>query len=123
MAKKTKKINKKTIKKAPKKVTKPVSSFGVIPLGDRVLVKPMEALMERSPSGIIIPDSATKEKAGRGKVVAVGEGRRADNGNLIAPRVKVGDVVMFSKYGYDEITVENTEYYIVNEPSILAIIK
>jgi len=131
MAKKTKKISKKPVKKArsissgqaAKKVTKPVSSFGVIPLGDRVLVKPIEMGVERSPSGIIIPDSGNKEKAGRGKVVAIGEGRRTDGGALVPPRVSIGDVVMFSKYGFDEITVDDVEYYIVNEPSILAIIK
>lgn len=123
MTRKSKKTNKKSVKKTTKKVTKPASSFGVIPLGERVLVKPQEDVLERTPSGIIIPDSAAKEKAGRGKVVAIGEGRRTETGALIPLRVSVGDTIMFSKYGFEEVTIDDQEYYIVSEPSILAIIK
>jgi chaperonin GroES len=101
----------------------PKSSFKVQPLGDRIVVKPEAAMDERSPSGIIIPDSARKEKPERGVVVAVGEGRRNERGDLLAIRVKVGDTVMFSKYGYDEVKIEEEDYYIVSEPNILAIIK
>ena len=95
----------------------------VMPLADRVLVKPEEAEQEKRVSGIIIPDTAHKEKPERGKVVAVGEGKRNDNGQLMPLRVKVGDTVMFSKYGFDEVKIDDEDYYIVSESSILAIIK
>ena len=94
----------------------------VRPLGERILVKPEEESMEKSPSGIIIPDTARKEKPERGEVVAVGEGRRTDKGEVIPPRVKVGDIVMFSKYGFDEVTIDEEDYYIVTEANILAVI-
>ncbi len=93
------------------------------PLGDRVLVRPESAADEKSPSGIIIPDTARKEKPERGEVVAVGEGKRTEKNELVPLRVNVGDTVMFSKYGFDEVKIENEEFYIVSESSILAIIK
>jgi len=96
----------------------------VMPLGDRVLVKPTDAAEEQTlASGIIIPDTAKKEKPETGKVVAVGQGKRGDDNELIPMSVKVGDTVMFSKYGYDEVKIEDEEYYIVSESNILAIIK
>lgn len=93
------------------------------PLADRILVKPEESSVEKSPSGIIIPDTAHKEKPERGEVIAVGEGKRNEKGDILPLRVKVGDTVMFSKYGYDEVKIGDEEYYIVNESNILAIIK
>lgn len=122
--KNTKKVVKKSVKKAIAKKTTLTkkSAFGVMPLGDRVMVKPVEDTDVRSPSGIIIPDSSKKEKPSRGKVVAVGEGRRTDDGTLVPLRVSIGDTVMFSKYGFDELTIGDTEYFIVSEASILAII-
>ncbi|MBI2612424.1 co-chaperone GroES [Candidatus Kaiserbacteria bacterium] len=95
----------------------------VTPIGDRVLVKPFEADDEKSPAGIIIPDTAQKEKPERGKVVAVGEGKRGDDNELIPVSVKVGDTVIFSKYGYDEVKIGDEDYYIISESNILAIIK
>lgn len=95
----------------------------VVPLADRVLVKPEEAADEKSPSGIIIPDTAKKEKPEQGKVIAVGEGKRTDKGEVLPLRVKVGDTIVFSKYGYDEVTIDDEEYYIVNEANILAVMK
>lgn len=95
----------------------------VLPLADRVLVKPEGAESEKRASGIYIPETAQKEKPERGEVVAVGEGKRNDNGQLIPLRVKVGDTVMFSKYGFDEVKIDDEEYFIVSESSILAIIK
>ena len=95
----------------------------VVPLGDRVLVRPaIEIDSEKTKSGILIPDTVQKEKPAEGEVVAIGEGKY-DGGNLIPLRVKVGDRVMFSKYGYDELKVDGKEYYIVKEENILAIIK
>lgn len=89
------------------------------PAGDRVLVKPEEAKDERSPAGIIIPDTARKEKPERGTIVAVGEGKRTDKGDVLPMRYKVGDKVMFSKYGYDELTIDDVEYYVISESNIL----
>ena len=93
------------------------------PLGDRVLVKPEEVEDKKSPGGIIIPDNAQKEKPERGRVVAVGPGKRGDDNELVPVSVRVGDRVMFSKYGYDEIKIDDEEYYIVSEANILGVIK
>ena len=106
-----------------KKNEKKDGSVGIMPLGDRVLVKPLEADDERSPSGIIIPDTARKEKPERGEVIAVGPGKRGDDNEVIPVSVKVGDTVVFSKYGYDEVSVDDEEYYIVSESNILAVIR
>lgn len=89
------------------------------PLGDRVLVRPEEMADEKSPSGIIIPDTAQKEKPETGIVVAVGPGKPGDDNEIIPVSVKVGDKVMFSKYGFDEITINDVEYYVISESSIL----
>src|SRR3972149_5589426 len=91
------------------------------PLGDRVLVKPISP-ETKTKSGIIIPETADKEKPDQGEVVAVGAGRFED-GKLIPMRVAPGDTVIFSKYSPDEIKVEGEEYYILREENILAIIK
>lgn len=87
----------------------------VTPLGDRVLVDPIVA-DETSPSGIIIPDTANKEKPKQGTVVAVGELEDVTN-------VKVGDTVLFSDYGYDEVKTDGHEYYIIQSKNLLAVIK
>ncbi|HEY4496232.1 MAG TPA: co-chaperone GroES [Candidatus Paceibacterota bacterium] len=96
----------------------------IIPLGDRVLIKPIvtDELSQKTDSGIIIPDTVSKEKPEQGKVIAVGEGRYED-GKLVKPRVKEGDRVLFSKYGYDEVKVDDEELFIIKEENILAIIK
>jgi len=93
------------------------------PSADRVLVKPLEDAGDMSPSGIIIPDTASKEKPERGKVVAVGEGKRNDSGEIVPVRFRVGDIVMFSKYGYDEVKIDDEEYYVVSENNILGVFK
>ena len=95
----------------------------IFPLGDRVLVKPIATdELAKTDSGIIIPDTVSKEKPEQGKVMAGGEGRYED-GKLIKPRVKEGDRVLFSKYGYDEVKVDEEELFIIKEENILAIIK
>ncbi len=99
---------------------------GVIPLGDRVLLKPLSAEErgKKLPSGIIIPDTVDKEKPEQGKILAVGPGKWNEDGDARIPlSVKVGDTVVFSKYGYDEVKVDGEEYYIVSENNILAVIK
>ncbi len=96
--------------------------FSIIPLGDRIVVKPVNKdEMAKSPSGIIIPDSASKEKPARGTAVAVGPGKY-ENGALQPMTVSVGNTVLFSKYGYDEVKVDDEEYYILSESSVLGII-
>ncbi|MBL7045688.1 MAG: co-chaperone GroES [Parcubacteria group bacterium] len=102
-----------------------VKKTTITPLSDRVLVKPLglEDTERKLPSGIIIPDTVDKEKPEQGKVVAVGVGKHDDNGNLIPVGVKVGDRVVFAKYGYEEIKVDGEEYYILREEQILAVIK
>lgn len=95
----------------------------IIPLSDRVLIKELnqEEKDRKTNSGIIIPDSVHEDKGSKkGKVVAVGDGKYED-GKLIPMKVKIGDVVLFS-WG-DEIKIDGEEYQIVNESSILAIIK
>ena len=95
--------------------------LSIIPLGSKVLVEPMSA-DETTASGIILPDTVDKDKPEQGKVVAVGEGR-FDDGVRVPMTVKKGDMVVFSKYGYDEVKIEEKEYYIIEEDKILAIIK
>ncbi|MBC7320853.1 co-chaperone GroES [bacterium] len=91
------------------------------PLGDRVLVKPI-AVEERTKSGIVLPDTA-KEKPQQGKVLAVGQGRLLDNGQLVPLQVKEGDKVLYSKYAGTEVKIENEEYLILSERDILAIVE
>ena len=91
------------------------------PLGDRVIVKP-EAKEEKTTSfGIIIPESVDKERPAKGTVVAVGPGKTED-GKVLPMNVKVGQQVLFSKYGYDEVKMEGQDYFILAESSILAVI-
>jgi chaperonin GroES len=90
------------------------------PLGDRVLVKPLEE-KEISKGGIIIPDSA-KEKPQEAQVVALGTGKRDDDGKLVEFTVKVGDKVLVSKYGGTEVKVDGESYTIMREDDILGII-
>lgn len=90
------------------------------PLGDRVLVRPLENL-EKSKSGIVLPDTA-KEKPQEGEVLAIGSGKYVE-GKLVPLDLKKGDKVLFSKYGGDEIKVEGEELKILPESDILAIIE
>ena len=94
------------------------------PLGDRVIVRPLTdaELGTVSASGIIIPETAKKEKPEQGIVIAAGPGKWDDDGEKRIPmEVKAGDRVVFSKYGYDEVKFDNKEYFIVSESSILGI--
>jgi len=92
------------------------------PLSNHVFIEPVEE-DKTTESGIVIPDTADKEKPMKGKVIAVGEGKRDENGKLIPMSVKVGDVVLFKKYGPDEIEVDGKEYLVGEETDILAIIE
>ena len=115
---KPKKVNKKTGDKI-----KNQSNFKIRPLGDRILLKPLtEDEMNTTVSGIIIPDTISKEKPEQGTVIAVGEGRW-DDGKRVPMSIKVGDKVVFSRYGYEEVKLDGEEYYILKEENILAIIR
>lgn len=90
------------------------------PLGDRVVIEPISK-EETTASGIVLPDTA-KEKPQEGRVVAVGSGRVADNGERIPLEVKEGDKVIFSKYAGTEVKIDNKELLVMRESDILAII-
>jgi chaperonin GroES len=90
------------------------------PIGERVIVKPA-AKEEVTKSGIVIPDTA-KEKPQEGTIIAVGSGRLLDNGNRAALEVKVGDHVLFAKYGGTEFKLDNEEFLVLKESDILAVI-
>lgn len=95
------------------------TKLNIQPLGDRVIVKPLEQ-KEVKKGGIIIPDTA-KEKPQEGEIVAVGKGRTED-GKLVPMEVKVGDRVLYGKYAGTEIKINDEEYLIMKEEDILAII-
>ena len=90
------------------------------PLGDRLVVKRLEK-EQVTASGIVLPETA-KEKPDEGEVVAVGPGRLNDNGERAALEVKVGDKILFTKYGPSEVKVDGEELLILNEADVLAII-
>jgi len=96
-------------------------SLKLKPLGDRVIIQPSDDDVEKSPGGIYIPDTA-KEKPQKGKVVAVGSGRTTDEGNTIKMSVKVNDIVIYSKYSGTEYSENSTDFLIVKESDILAIV-
>lgn len=100
-----------------------MSKINIRPLGDRVLVEPVDANTEKTKSGIIIPDTISKEKSEQGKIIAVGEGKRNEEGKLVPMNVKKGQRIIFSKYGPDEIKVDGQEYFIISESNILAVIE
>ena len=91
------------------------------PLGDKILVKRLEA-ESKTKSGIVLPDAA-KEKPRRGKVLAVGDGKRTDKGERVAVGVKKGDEVIFASYAGTEIKLDNEEVMIMSEDDILAIVE
>ncbi len=90
------------------------------PLGDRVVVEPLEQ-DERTESGLFIPETA-KEKPQKGKIIAVGDGRRDEQGNRIPMDVKVGETILFAKYGGTEVKMESSKILILKESDILAVL-
>lgn len=91
----------------------------ISPLADRVVIEPIEE-DETSASGIVIPDTASKERPQKGKVLAVGPGKLGDDNERVKPEIKVGDTVLFSKYGPTEVKVDGKEVLIASESDILA---
>jgi chaperonin GroES len=92
------------------------------PLADRLIVKRLEKLEEKSAGGIIIPDTA-KEKPQQGQVVAVGKGKTGDDGKLIPPDVKAGDRILFGKYSGSEIVIDGEEVLIMREDDVLGVVE
>jgi len=90
------------------------------PVGDRIVVKPLAA-EEKTKSGLIVPDAA-KEKPQEGKVIAVGKGKLLDDGDLKKLEVKVGERIVYGKYSGSEVRLNDTDYVILREEDILAIV-
>jgi len=93
----------------------------VRPLGEKLLVKRLEA-ESKTKGGIVLPDSA-KEKPKRGKIVSVGEGKLLDDGNRSTLQVKVGDEVIFTSYAGTEVKIDGEEFLIMDESDILAVVE
>jgi chaperonin GroES len=98
------------------------SNMKIKPLADHILIEPI-GQEEKTKSGILLPETAEKERPEQGKVIAVGPGRKTTSGKIIPIDVKVGDTVIFTKYGPTEIEIDGKEYLIAREEDILAIIE
>ena len=92
------------------------------PLADHILIEPLKQ-EEKTKSGILLPETAEKERPEQGKVIACGPGKKTDDGKLIPMEVKPGDVVLFTKYSPNEVKIDEKEYLIAKEEDILAIIE
>ena len=92
------------------------------PISDHILIEPIKE-EEKTKSGILLPDTAEKERPEQGKIIAVGPGKKNKKGEYISLEVKAGDKVLFTKYGPAEIKVEDKEYLIAKEEDILAILE
>jgi chaperonin GroES len=92
------------------------------PLSDHVLIEPIKE-KEKTKAGILLPETAERERPEQGKVIAVGPGKRTEDGKIIPVSVKPGQKVIFTKYGPNEIKVGDKEYLIAKEEDILAIIE
>jgi chaperonin GroES len=92
------------------------------PISDHILIEPIKE-EEKTKSGILLPETADREKPEQGKVIAVGSGKKNDDGKVIPLEVKPGQKVLFTKYGPNEIKVNDKEYLIAKEEDILAILE
>lgn len=92
------------------------------PLSNHIFIEPIEE-DQTTKSGIVIPDTAEKERPIKGKIVAVGPGKLTEKGERLPMSVKVGDIVLFKKYGPDEIKVDDKKYLVGDEEDVLAIIE
>ncbi len=92
------------------------------PLSDHILIEPIKE-KEKTKTGILLPETAEKERPEQGKVIAVGPGKKNEDGKIIPIDVKPGQTVLFTKYGPNEIKVDEKEYLIAKEEDILAIIE
>ncbi|MBX4201013.1 co-chaperone GroES [Candidatus Parcubacteria bacterium] len=96
--------------------------MNIKPLSDHVVIEAQKS-SEKTESGIFLPDNAQKEKPEQGTVIAVGPGRKTDDGKIVPVSVKAGDKVLFTKYGPAEIKFNNKDYLIASEGDILAVIE
>jgi chaperonin GroES len=96
--------------------------MNIKPLSDHILIEPMKE-EEKTKAGILLPETAERERPEQGKVIAVGPGRKTAAGKIIPVDLEPGQKVLFTKYGPNEIKVENKEYLIAKEEDILAIIE
>jgi len=96
--------------------------MNIKPLSDHILLSPIKE-EEKTKSGIFLPDTTQKEKPEQGMVIAVGQGKKTDDGKIVPVSVKTGDKVLFTKYGPTEIKLDGKEYLIAREEDILAIIE
>ena len=92
------------------------------PLSNHILIEPVKE-EEKTKAGILLPDTAEKERPEQGKVIAVGPGKKDKKGDFIPLEVKVGNMVLFTKYGPTEIKVDNKEYLIAKDEDILAVLE
>jgi len=92
------------------------------PISDHILIQPLKN-EEKTKSGILLPETAEKEKPEQGKVIAVGPGKKTEQGKVIPVEVKPGDIVLFTKYGPTEIKINNKEYLIARKEDILGIVE
>jgi chaperonin GroES len=97
-------------------------AFKIRPLHDRLIVKRFDDQEQRSAGGIIIPDTA-KEKPQEGKVVAVGKGKKNDDGTISPLDVKVGDKILFGKYAGSDVKLEGEEHLILREEDVLGVLE
>ncbi len=97
-------------------------SIKIRPLNDRIILQRLDTDEQKSSGGIIIPDSA-KEKPQEGKVIAVGPGKRDEEGKRMAPDVKKGDRVLFGKYSGTEVKIDGQEFLIMREDDILGVLE
>ena len=108
-------------KSGKEKTEKSTKELKIRPLGEKVLIKRLEA-EEKTKGGIVLPDTA-KEKPQKGKVIAVGPGKVLDNGERSPMEVKEGDTVIYSKYAGTEVKIDDKEYLILSQRDILAIVE
>jgi len=92
------------------------------PLADHIVIEPITK-EEKTKSGILLPETAEKERPEQGKVIAVGSGKKSPEGKIIPLEVQVGQTVLFTKYGPNEIKIDDKEYLIAREEDILAILE
>ncbi len=96
--------------------------MNIKPLADHILIEPVKE-EEKTKFGILLPETASKEKPEEGLVIAVGPGKRTENGSIVPVSVQPGQKVLFTKYGPNEIKIDDKEYLIAREDDILAVIE
>jgi len=92
------------------------------PLGDRLIIS-ADSKEEKTASGLLLPETASKERPEQGEVIAIGPGRLDEKGNRVPMSVKVGDMIVFKKYSPDEVKVGEQEYLVIAESDVLAVIE